>query len=78
MRVRLVWLSVSVTVALWLAQSARAETAAEAFAAGLDSWYNVLQEWRSVPASDAGSEDGPKKPSKGTSMKFLVLACYAQ
>jgi len=25
-----------------------------------------------------GSEDGPKNPLKGTSMKFLVLACYAQ
>ena len=34
--------------------------------------------WRSILVSTNGSEDGPKKPLKGTSMKFLVPACYAQ
>ena len=26
------------------------------------------------PSQDAGSQDGPKNPLKGTSMKFLVLS----
>jgi hypothetical protein len=30
------------------------------------------------PSQKAGSEDGPKNPFKGTSMKFLVFACRAQ
>ncbi|WP_161496692.1 hypothetical protein [Clostridium thermosuccinogenes] len=34
--------------------------------------------WCSILVGTAGSEDGPKNPFKGTSMKFLVSACYAQ
>ena len=34
--------------------------------------------WRSILVSTDDSEDGPKNPFKGTSMKFLVSACYAQ
>jgi len=34
--------------------------------------------WCSILVGTTGSEDGPKNPLKGTSMKFLVLACYAQ
>ena len=30
------------------------------------------------PSQDADSQDGPKNPLKGTSMKFLVLAFDAQ
>ena len=39
----------------------------------LELWYNNLW-WRSILVSSTGSQDGPKNPLKGTSMKFLVLA----
>ena len=35
-------------------------------------------EWCSILVRAVNSEGGPKNPSKGTSMKFLVLACDAQ
>ena len=34
--------------------------------------------WRSILVGSAGSEEGPKNPLKGISMKSLVPACYAQ
>jgi hypothetical protein len=34
--------------------------------------------WRSILVSTVCFEGGPKNPLKGTSMKFLVPACYAQ
>lgn len=34
--------------------------------------------WRCILVSAADSEEGPKNPLKGISMKSLVLACYAQ
>ena len=35
-------------------------------------------EWCSILVRAANFEGGAKNPSKGTSMKFLVLACDAQ
>ncbi len=35
-------------------------------------------EWCSILVRASNSEGGAKNPSKGTSMKFLVLACDAQ
>lgn len=34
--------------------------------------------WRSILVSACISQDGPKKPLKGISMKSLVFASYAQ
>lgn len=41
--------------------------------------YNYyVVEWRSILVGHSLSEGGAKNPSKGTSMKFLVLAADAQ
>lgn len=39
--------------------------------------YNIFW-WCSILVSAARSQDGPKNPLKGISMKFLVLAFDAQ
>ncbi|MDI6602262.1 MAG: hypothetical protein QME46_10890, partial [Thermoanaerobacteraceae bacterium] len=39
---------------------------------------NPKRRWRSILVSQPGLEDGPKNPSKGTSMKFLAWASDAQ
>ncbi len=46
----------------------------------LQGVYKIAKKtgWRSILVGTTGSEGGPKNPLKGTSMKFLVLACYAQ
>ncbi|MGI6113585.1 MAG: hypothetical protein ACOYEJ_05620, partial [Mahellales bacterium] len=39
--------------------------------------YNINR-WYSILVSTINFEGGPKNPSKGTTMKFLVLAANAQ
>jgi len=40
--------------------------------------FKIAEQWRSILVRSAVSQEGPKNPLKGTTVKPLVLASYAQ
>ena len=44
----------------------------------MNEYCDNMYTWRSILVRSPGSEEGPKNPLKGISMKSLVFACYAQ
>ena len=44
----------------------------------MNEYCDNMYTWRSILVRSPGSEEGPKNPLKGTSMKSLVSAFYAQ